>query len=177
MLPLRKIAIAGALVATVAASFLDLPGANDDAPSQAGSAPKPRAQALALAPNVRQMQAQTPTEAPENASAQAPLRAPFEAPVVNLFAPHHWQPPVLSAAQALPPSAPPSAPPLPFRYLGKTMDQGAITVFVSHGASTLVLHGGDVLADYRVDSITPSEMTLVYLPLNEPQRLIFGSAN
>jgi hypothetical protein len=34
-----------------------------------------------------------------------------------------------------------------------------------------------VLSGYRVDDITPLEMTLVYLPLNEKQRLIFGSAN
>lgn len=173
MLPLRKIIIAGALIATVAASFIDLPGANDGAPSQPRSALVPRAQATASASTVRQAQVQTPESAPP----QEPLRAPFEAPVVNLFAPHHWQPPALSATQAPPPSPPPSAPPLPFRYLGKTLEQGAITVFVSHGTGTLVLHGGDVLADYRVDSITPTEMNLTYLPLNEPQRLLFGSAN
>ena len=50
-------------------------------------------------------------------------------------------------------------------------------VFVDQGARTHLLRKGDVLADYKVEQITPAEMTLVYLPLNEKQRLTFGSAN
>lgn len=166
MLPLRKIVLAGGLLVTVAASFIDWPGSDGDAPEKTRSVAAPRAHVPALHTVPKQLP-------PQDSVA---LRAPFEAPVGNLFAPHGWQPPAVQSAKVAP-SAPPSAPPLPFRYLGKTLEQGAITAFVSHGTRTLVLHRGDVLAEYRVDDITPTEMTLVYLPLNEAQRLIFGSSN
>jgi hypothetical protein len=71
----------------------------------------------------------------------------------------------------------PTAPPLPFKYLGKLMDHGVVTAFVSQGALTHLLHKGDVLAEYRVEKITPIDVTFVYLPLNERQRLPIGSEN
>jgi hypothetical protein len=81
---------------------------------------------------------------------------------------------VLAKAPAPPP---PSAPPLPFTYLGKMQDGATVTVFVSQGGRNHVLHNGDTLAGYRVESITAADMTFVYLSLNEKQRLTFGSEN
>ena len=107
------------------------------------------------------------------ACATQPTSGRFVAKPVNLFASRSWQPP--------PPPAPkaeaPRAPALPFRFLGKLLQDADVTVFVSQGTVTHLLRKGDVLANYRVDDITPLEMTFVYLPLNEKQSLTFGSAN
>jgi hypothetical protein len=107
------------------------------------------------------------------AYATQPAPGRFVAKPANLFAARSWQPP--------PPPAPkaeaPKAPALPFHFLGKLLQDGDVTAFVSQGTVTHLLRKGDVLANYRVDEITPSEMTFVYLPLNEKQRLSFGSAN
>jgi hypothetical protein len=93
----------------------------------------------------------------------------------NPFSVQSWLPPVAPVKAPLPPA--PSAPPLPFTYLGKMQDGPVITVFVSQGGRNHVLHNGDNLAGYRVEDITPTDMTFVYLPLNEKQRLTFGSEN
>ena len=71
----------------------------------------------------------------------------------------------------------PKAPPLPFVYLGKMLDGKAVTAFVSMGGQTHLLHSGDTLRDYRVEAISAKEISFVYLPLNEKQRLPFGSEN
>jgi hypothetical protein len=63
---------------------------------------------------------------------------------------------------------------LPFRYLGKLLEEDAVMVFLAQGARTHLAHKGDVLMDYKVEEITPARMTLVYLPLNEKQYLTFG---
>ena len=94
----------------------------------------------------------------------------------NAFAAHSWLPPV-PKAKAAPPPPPPQAPPLPFVYLGKMQEGTAVTVFVSLAGRNHVLHAGDTVAGYRVDSISPNDMTLVYLTLGEKQRLTFGSDN
>jgi hypothetical protein len=39
------------------------------------------------------------------------------------------------------------------------------------------VRSGDVVATYRVQEITAKDMTLVYTPLEETQKLNFGSAN
>ena len=113
--------------------------------------------------------------APATAAA-APGAARMHHTKANPFAAHSWLPPV-PKAKAPPPPPPPRAPPLPFAYLGKMQDGAAMTVFVSQGARNIVLRSGDTLPQYRVDSITPTDMTFVYLPLGEKQRLTFGSEN
>ena len=92
------------------------------------------------------------------------------------FASYSWLPP----APKPPPvaaAAPERAPPLPFVYLGQMRDGEAITVFASQGTRNHVLHSGDTLPPYRVESISPAGMTFVYLPLGEKQQLTFGSAH
>ena len=110
------------------------------------------------------------------AVAAQPSAAPRMHPTQsNPFSSQSDLPPVLVAKE--PPPLPPSAPPLPFTYMGKMQDGPVITVFVSQGGRNHVLHSGDNLAGYRVDNITPTDITFVYLPLNEKQRLTFGSEN
>lgn len=115
------------------------------------------------------------TPARPNASGQR-----MSAGSANLFAVRSWQPPPppprpVAAVQDL---APPSAPPLPFRYLGRMEDGGRITVFLGEGAQTVrVVRQGDQLSDYRIDEISAQGMRLTYLPLQQPQQLLFGSPN
>jgi hypothetical protein len=57
---------------------------------------------------------------------------------------------------------------------------GAVVVFLAEGAADArprLVRQGDPWPNYRVDEITPQGMRLTYLPLNETQRLLFGSPN
>ncbi|KRB96937.1 hypothetical protein ASE11_16205 [Hydrogenophaga sp. Root209] len=94
----------------------------------------------------------------------------------DLFATLSWQPPPPPPA-AVAPASPPRAPELPYRYLGRMEEDGRVIAFLAEGAQQLprVVRQGDLLPNYRVDEITSLGMRLTYLPLNEPQRLLFGS--
>lgn len=163
MPPLRQIVLAVALVATVVASIVDLPAPETVEPQKAVpvavSAPVPAAVRAA---------------APVNANPYSP-RIPFGTQVADLFAARSWQaPPTLAPV----PKAPaPVAPPLPFVYMGKLLQQDEVVAFLGLGTRTYLLRRGDVVADYKVMEVTPSEMSFLYLPLNEKQRLSFGSAH
>lgn len=158
---LRHILLGSALVATLVASVWDLPG-------QGGADGDEAAAAAARQGNA----------AMDKSAAGAGHTAPgarMHATRANAFASYSWLPPVPKTKP--PPAPPPRAPVLPFAYLGKMQDGNAVTVFVSQGTRNHVLHSGDTLPGYRVESITPTDMTFVYLPLGEKQRLTFGSAN
>ena len=158
MLPMRQILLAAALVATLAASFFDLPGLAVSTP-ETNDVP-------VVAPASALVQ-------PPAATASAPLQARFVLKASDLFAAATWQPP----APPPPKAAAPKAPVLPFRYLGKVLDDGQIMVFLGQSAQTHLVKQGDTLLSYKVENISTADMTFVYLPLNEKQKLIFGSAN
>lgn len=76
--------------------------------------------------------------------------------------------------KALPPP-PPQAPPLPFRYLGKMIEDGRTTAFIVSGERNLIVREGDTLQDvYRVERIEEQSMTFTYLPLKQTQVLSFN---
>lgn len=103
------------------------------------------------------------------------VSAPRMQPVgPNLFAVRET--PVKRQARKEPPPKP-TAPPLPYRYQGKVIEEGQVIAFLSDGARTHVLRAGDRVASYLVEEISPGGMTLVYLPLNEKQQLMFGNSN
>ena len=169
MVPLRKAGLALALLATIGASVVEFETPESVAPQPAGSA------------LVQSARAPTPASAPADAVKPVALadglsRAPFVPQTADLFAVHSWQPPPARAPKADPPP-PPAAPALPFRYLGKVLDQGQVIAFVAQDSRTHLLRSGDLVADYRVIEITPSDMSFMYLPLNQRQRLTFGSAH
>ncbi|MDO9197001.1 hypothetical protein [Rhodoferax sp.] len=159
MLPVRGIVLAVALAATIVASLFDVSALDAVEPQTAGVA---AAATAAPAP-----------PKPLIAEVAQPLRAPFESQAADLFAVRSWQPPPPPPRKA----EAPKAPPLPFRYLGKVLDDAEIMVFLEQSARTHLVRKGDLLADYKVDEITTSGMTFVYVPLNEKQSLTFGSAN
>ncbi|NMG44740.1 secretion system X translation initiation factor, partial [Aromatoleum toluvorans] len=77
-----------------------------------------------------------------------------------------------------PPAPPPVpvAPPVPYEYLGKLADGSSVRVFLVRGERPYTVTEGDVLdGNYKVQRITDTTMTLVYLPLNMTQTLPVGS--
>ncbi|MFT0174480.1 hypothetical protein ACLKMY_36890 [Paraburkholderia mimosarum] len=88
-------------------------------------------------------------------------------------------PPLPSVAPAhadVPPL--PNTPPMPFTYIGKQQSAGHWEVYLARGDDTLIVHDQMVInGDYRVDSIAPPNMTLVYLPLKLVQTLDIGDAD
>ena len=71
----------------------------------------------------------------------------------------------------------PRAPPLPFTYEGKLVQGGEVIAFVNQAGTSRALKVGDTVPNYRVERITSSGITFVYVPLNQSQTLTFGSAN
>lgn len=67
--------------------------------------------------------------------------------------------------------APPTAPPVPFTYVGQLDAKAARPqVFLSNGDQLLIVSPGDVIdSQYRIESVSESDVVLTYLPLHERQ--------
>ena len=97
------------------------------------------------------------------------------------FAAEQWTAPVkLAAAKAQPvvvvPEPPPQAPVLPFRFLGRYIEDGQTVVFLQNNEQNFAAKVGEVLQQtYQVQAITATAMTFVYLPLNQTQNLDIGA--
>lgn len=168
----RHLLLGTVFAITLAASVFDLPwqhGNGADAQSEASAAAHGRRSADAS-------MAHAPAAAQERVAPSTPAAARMVHTKANAFSVHRWLPPPVKRPPP-PPPPPPRAPALPFTYLGKMQDGGDVTAFVSQGSRNLVLHAGDTLPGYKVESISLTDMIFVYLPLNEKQRLTFGSAN
>ncbi|AZL74378.1 hypothetical protein [Pseudomonas oryziphila] len=71
----------------------------------------------------------------------------------------------------------PSAPELPFQFVGRLGDRDDLQVFLQNGEKLYVVRQGDVIEDtYRLDRVSATELSLVYLPLHQSQTLSVGSA-
>jgi hypothetical protein len=92
----------------------------------------------------------------------------------SLFGRQDWTPPLPPPPKPAPPP-PPSAPPLPFKVIGKSLEDGKWEVYLASGESTHIASEGGVLEGaWRIDRIAPPLMTLTYLPLNQVQQLNIG---
>jgi hypothetical protein len=81
------------------------------------------------------------------------------------------------SAPPLPPPPTPQAPPVPFAFIGKLVDSGITSIFLTKGDRNYVVRVGDMLdGNYRVEEIGEQSMTLAYLPLDARQSLAIGSA-
>ena len=70
------------------------------------------------------------------------------------------------------------APALPFTYVGKLVEEGKLTVFLSNQDRNYTVKEGDVIDEtYHVDVLQAPTMTLTYLPLKIQQTLQIGEAN
>jgi hypothetical protein len=64
-------------------------------------------------------------------------------------------------------AAAPVAPPLPFRYIGKLVEDGRLEVILLRGADHVtVAQAGPLDAEYRVDEVNEKRIAFTYLPLN-----------
>ncbi len=92
-----------------------------------------------------------------------------------VFGSHNWAPPMQAAAAPAGPPPTPVAPPLPFTYLGKSLQDGRWEVYLARGSMTYIVQNKMVVdGAYRVDAITPPVLSLTYLPLNQVQQLNIG---
>lgn len=172
----RNLALIGALAATLAATWYAAGLEEDGADATAGEELLARPTGRTAPPAPAASVATASPASPVNPVTGTATRLPPAS--ADLFAVRGWQPP----APPPPPPAvapPPVAPPLPFRYLGRLEDGGAIAVFLVEGNQphARVLRQGDVSGPYRVDEVTAEGMRLTYLPLNQSQQLLFGSSN
>lgn len=166
---LRKGLLGLALIATLIASVVDFTDTELVQPTQKESA----AQTAGSAGDER-VAARKPAEVAE----QSALRERYAPQGVDLFSSHGWQRQHLITPTPMPRKpVMPKAPPLPFSYLGKMFDGEETLVFVSQGQRSHLLREGDVLEQYKVADISSEEITFVYTPLNEKQRLRFGKEN
>lgn len=97
----------------------------------------------------------------------------------DAFAPRDWTPPPPPPPKALPPPPPPPpmAPPLPFRYVGKMLENGRLVVFLDKNGRSLAVRGNEVLdGQWHVDEIEPRLIRFTYLPLAQTATLIIGDA-
>lgn len=97
----------------------------------------------------------------------------------NVLASHSWTPPPEPPRQPVEaPVAPPLAPPLPFRFLGRLVDDGKTVYFLEFNDRNIVVHLGDTVDEtYTLNGIDNGTLTFTYLPLKEKQTLIVGEAN
>jgi len=93
----------------------------------------------------------------------------------DLFGRQDWTPPPPPPPQP-PPPPPPVAPPLPFTFIGKSLEEGKWEVYLASGERThIALEGGTIDGAWRVERIAPPLMTLTYLPLDQVQQLNIGA--
>jgi hypothetical protein len=117
---------------------------------------------------------EAPAEAPE-----LPSRAPVsQSARSDPFAPKGWTPPPPpppppAPVPPPPPPPPPTAPPVPFKFIGQIEDKTAKpAAFITKGEALLVVHVGDVLENtYRVESFSPAQVVVTYLPLQQRQTI------
>lgn len=166
------------LLTLCGAAYGAMHGIDDD-----GIVSMPEARAKRMNP------AAQPAAEMRNAASVAPLPAELalpqrngleQAPQADLFAVTSWLPPVPPPpppAKA-PPPPPPSAPPLPFHFVGLLEDQAKPTAFLSRGDALHVVTAGQVLDEvYRIESVTPAEIVITYLPLRQRQTLAVSGAS
>lgn len=71
-----------------------------------------------------------------------------------------------------PPPPPPQAPPLPFRYMGRLIEGGVHTVFVTANDRNYAIKPGDRIDDtWVVNEITERAVMFTYVPLDLKQQL------
>lgn len=152
----RWMVLGGLLLATLLAGMMIEEEAADEP-----QPPRPRNERQAL-PAAAAARAPAAVAALPTKAEAAPLPDPFRT--------HSWY-----IAPPPPPAAQPVAPPLPFKYMGKVIEDEEIRVFLAHQGRHLIVRQGDKLdRNYVVEAIDGNRMRIRYLPLNEEQVLAIG---
>jgi len=102
-------------------------------------------------------------------------RADITEPKHNPFVGKSWfVPPPLSTVVSTPKEVEiPSAPSLPFNYMGRIQEEGGpVVVFLTQDSKAYAVRVGEAVDEsYRLESVSPTQLVLVYLPLNTKQTL------
>ena len=141
-----------------------------------GRIAEPTARAKAAGPSKQQGSARSaaPASTPLDISLlNRPAATDLEENLFALPRPPAPPPPRTRAVAAPPPK--PTAPPLPFKYLGTMIDRGTTTLFITQGGQNHSVKPGEVVSDvYRLEQLSETHATFVYLPLEERQTLPIG---
>jgi len=142
-------------------------------------APTPPAQEAAITP---------PASAPEGAApgglAALPERENIGKARSDAFAARSWAPPApppaapRAAPRAAAPVKParPAPPPMPYRVAGQVAQGEGAQVVLATGDTILTVREGELLeGGYRVESIGPDSVTLLYVPLGVREKLPLDS--
>jgi hypothetical protein len=90
--------------------------------------------------------------------------------LIDPFRPASWY-----VAPPPPPPEKPKAPRLPFKYLGRLVEDGSVRVFLSDQDRHLIVKSGEVVnGSYKVEKISDGQIVFIYLPLKERQILPTG---
>jgi len=82
------------------------------------------------------------------------------------------------AALADPAASKSAAPELPFRYVGRLLQNGKREVLIMRGEQLFIIVSGDRIGDeYRVEHIGDSSISFIYLPLKLKQQLLLPGLN
>lgn len=96
--------------------------------------------------------------------------------IEDLFKAKSWYVPPPPPKPGPPP--PPTPPPLPFQYMGKLLEEGKLTVFITNQDRNYAVKAGDTIeGSYRVDRVEPHQVQFTYLPLNMQQTLVIGGVH
>jgi len=111
---------------------------------------------------------------PTRAPLALPQREPFGASEGELFAARSWQPPAPPVVAAAPAPVPP---PLPYRFAGTMSQGGEQVVLLSKADAVFPAQAGETLDGlYRVESISETEISFLYLPLKHRYRMPVASS-
>ena len=159
---ISRIAIWGALLATLYLTFESARQSGDDLPASISVPVRTASQG-----GVAEMRE-------SHASSALPVRHWKEEAANDPFQAMAWYvPPKPQAAR--PPR--PQAPPVPYRYFGKMVEGDVPHAFLYQGDNVVVVKMGDVLASqYRVENIAPESVSLTYLPLGTRQIVPLGES-
>ena len=92
------------------------------------------------------------------------------APAGDPFAKRSFGAPAAAQAAAAP--AKPEAPELPFRYMGKVIEDGKLEILLLRGDEHFSVAAGEKIGDqYRLDKVSASSLTFTYLPMKKKQTL------
>lgn len=100
----------------------------------------------------------------------------------NAFDPASWYvpppPPPPQPRREPAPPPPPTAPPMPFSYLGRYEEDGAMIILLLKGERMYTVSEGEVIErTYRVERLSGGRLELTYLPLNIKQTLSTGETS
>lgn len=164
----RQRALYGTLALTI---VLSVASSQDQKPDR-GPGLRPAILAVAVQPRRNEPRVE-PTTVPRIELERLQRHDDGDAKAGDVFNAMSWYvppPPPKPVPPALPP--PPSAPPMPFVFMGRYVEDGALTIMLVKGDRLYTVAIGDVIEhDYRVDGLKDGVLELTYLPMNIKQTL------